>query len=135
MFDFLDAMKKMSGETLTTRDPSFMENEGPPKPQMGPHAPPEMGPEMPEAYTQNRMKEWGMPKVAQIGEALFDSYRANKWEKQNGPREVDEFDKEIGGKSAQLPHSPQGKDDKTGKGSGVFDGGDFFSRMFKFGGF
>lgn len=47
-------------------------------------------PEMPEAYTQNRMAEMGMPGIAQIGEALFDSIRRNKFNKTHGIT-MDEF--------------------------------------------
>lgn len=59
---------------------------GGPKPQMGPQPPGQgqMGPpaptaQMPEAYSQNRMAEYGMPSIFQAGEAMVDDWRANKW--------------------------------------------------------
>lgn len=56
----------------------------PPPQQMGPPAPGPMPPvpQMPRAYTENRMQQWGMPKVAQWGEGIVDKIRANRWEKQ-----------------------------------------------------
>lgn len=56
----------------------------PPQPQPGPFPPsgnqPGAGPMMPEAYSQNRMQEMGMPKIAQWGEGMVDKYRAGKWQ-------------------------------------------------------
>lgn len=105
---------------------------GPPKPQMGPPAPgpqmPQM-PQMPPEYTQNRMAEMGMPAIAQIGESLIDKYRANKWSKEN-QTEVDEFGGETVG-STPSPEFASGQDPASAKGSGIFDGGDMFSKLFK----
>lgn len=98
-----------------------------PPPQMGPPAPADYGtPGMPEAYQNNRMKEMGMPGIAQIGEAMFDSYRANKWKKQHA-QEVDEMGGSIGGNSEKLPHT--NKSGSKAIGSGIFDGGDLFSQV------
>lgn len=103
-------------------------------PQMGPpppadYAPPEsQGPQMPEAYTTNRMANAGMPAAAQIGEALFDKYRANKWSKENQV-EVDEMGETVGDQPGR--DSPQTKDGAKGMGSGIFDGGDLFSQVSK----
>lgn len=54
-------------------------------PQMGPPAPTA---QMPEAYTQNRMESWGMPKIFQAGEQMVDDWRAKKWNKNQGMEEL-----------------------------------------------
>lgn len=59
------------------------------------------GAEMPEAYSQNRMKGWGIGGLAQIGEALFDQFRANKWQKEQD--EMAGRVPPIGGEQRQHP--------------------------------
>jgi hypothetical protein len=45
--------------------------------------------EMPGAYTQNRMAEMGMPKIAQWGEQKVDDWRKNRWMDKNQPDQKD----------------------------------------------
>ena len=96
---------------------------GPPAPQqMGPQPPQQMGPpapgpQMPAAYSQNRMAEAGAPAIAQIGEALFDRYRANQWRKENSA-EVDETGNSMGGSTGapkiEGPSAPVGGGSPSG---------------------
>jgi hypothetical protein len=99
-------------------------------PAQPPAQPP--APQMPAAFTQNRMAQMGAPAVAQIGEALFDKYRQNKWNKQHGT-EVDEMGADSspkttenkppmigGGTGYQQP--ADGRQASMRKGSGIFDG-------------
>jgi len=73
--------------------------------QMGPPAPEGYGqPQMPEAYTQNRSAQYGMPGIMQFGESLFDDYRANKWNKDQGMGQL-----EQAGIQDDAPGSPVGQ--------------------------
>lgn len=76
---------------------------------------------MPEPYTKNRMKDWGAPGIAQIGEELFDMYRRNKWNKANpgvsagtmiSQTESDEMGPMLQGGGVNLPE----EDDSGGMG-------------------
>jgi hypothetical protein len=69
-------------------------------PQMQQQAP--EAPAMPEAYSQNRSAQYGMPGIMQFGESLVDDYRANKW--QSGQ---DELAGALGA-SEEKPGSPAG---------------------------
>ena len=83
---------------------------------------------MPEAYSQNRMAEMGMPQVAQWGEGMVDKYRANKWQGeqdelasaldpqdsqhpvvQNTPIEVDEVEMLNAGGDPQVAFNNRGQ--------------------------
>ena len=70
-----------------------------------------------------------MPKVAQIGEALIDKYRANKWTKEN-QSEVDEFGGAVGGPQTAVDTAAN-KPGNSQIGSGIFDGGDMLSKIMK----
>jgi hypothetical protein len=78
-------------------------------------------PEMPEAYTQNRMRSMGMPAVAQIGEAFVDRMRAKKFlNDQEQGIEVTEVD-EMQQQPTLMDTLGGGQEGWRKKGSGVAD--------------
>lgn len=114
----------------------------PPRGQQGPPAPTA---QMPQAYTQNRMQQWGMPKVAQWGEGMVDKYRANKWQGQQdelanaldpqksqhpagkaAPIEVDEVQMLMAGGDAQTAY-----DNATPGGTGAASIGNAVGKLGK----
>jgi hypothetical protein len=64
----------------------------------------EMAGRMPEAYTQNRMEQWGMPGIFQMGEAIADKYRANRWTENQGMQALEQ----VGIQDDNAPGTPVG---------------------------
>lgn len=90
---FNNAQGDFQGAQLTQMPPQTaygnnMPEMAAPPPQMGPPAPTAQAPQMPEAYTTNRMESWGMPKMFQAGEQMVDDWRAKKWDKNQGMEDL-----------------------------------------------